>query len=144
MAVFTDLPDIVKGFSVRAIWQDRTVILAKTIPQKSDDTERFVVEVDVTGDENIKTLVVKPEGLSDFVVEFAGEEISLEAFDWSWKGRFKRMRKYLGHSYEMVANITGNKTTSIHRVVSSKEFPRNLRYAVQVWEEMHGYKLNKS
>jgi len=144
MAVFTDLPDIINGFLVKAIWQDKTVVLTKIIPDKSDDPERFVVEVDVIGDENLKTLVVRPEGLSKFSVEFEGEEIPLEDFDWSWKGRFKRMRKYLGHSYEMVANITGNKTTSIHRVVSSKDFPRNLRYAVQVWEEMHAYKLHKS
>jgi hypothetical protein len=144
MAVFTDLPDIVRGFSVKAIWQKRKVILTKTTPEKTEDTERFVVEVEVIGDENLKTLGVRPEGLSDFVVEYEGEEIPLEKFDWSWKGRFKRMRKYLGHSYEMVADITGNKTVSIHRVVSSKNFPRNLRYAVQVWEEMHAHKLHKT
>jgi hypothetical protein len=144
MAVFTDLPDIVKGFSVKAIWQDKTVIFTKIIPETPDDPRRFMVEVDVLDDKNLKTLTVRPEGLSDFAVGYEGEEIPLGKFDWSWKGRFKRMRKYLGHSYGMIADITGNKSSSLQRVVSSREFPRNLRYAVQVWEEMYAYHKNKT
>jgi hypothetical protein len=134
---------LIKGFNVSAFWQKKTVNIIKVIHDELGGPGQFLVEVDVLGNMTLKSLVAKPEGLSSIVVIYQGEEVPLADFDWSWKARFKRIRHFLGHSYETVASITGNKTVSIHRVVSSKDFPRNLRYAVQVWEEMYFYAQHK-
>jgi hypothetical protein len=144
MALFTDLPAIITRFPAKARWQDKAVLLLKTTRAEGQDPNDFTIDASEIGASRPTTYVLRPDDLSAAVIVYDNKEIPLADFDWSWKGRFKRMRTYMGHDYSLIAELTGNKAVSIHRVVSSKDFPRSLRYAVHIWEQMYAQCLERN
>jgi hypothetical protein len=123
MAAIADLPEIIKDFTVGARLQDKSVKITGITLDKSAHADQFIIQVEVIGDENIRSLGVRVEGLTGFLVCFLGQNIPLADFDWSWKARFGRIRQFMGHSYEKVSELTGDKSVSLQWVVSSKDFP---------------------
>lgn len=51
--------------------------------------------------------------------------------------RFSKMKKYLGHTNKDISEITGLKPSSItNQTQPSKDFPRWLKYTLEVFEKM--------
>jgi len=55
----------------------------------------------------------------------------------SWNNRYKKMLKVLGWNNHNVAEITGNTYDSVKSTTQpNKDFPRNLKLAIVVYERM--------
>ena len=55
----------------------------------------------------------------------------------NWHKRYKAMKKGLGYTNSNIAEITGNTADSVKSSTQpNKEFPRNLKLAVIVYEKL--------
>lgn len=61
----------------------------------------------------------------------------------NWHDRYKAMKKGLKLTNRDIAKITGNTTDSIKSTTQpNKPFPRNLKFAIWVFERMSGWQKN--
>lgn len=112
MATIQDLPEIISRHQVTAF---------KGAPEPKGTFTQL------TGNEDFSEFF-------DISVRAGEKEIPLEEFKLDWYSRYRRMLEDMGHTHKDVASIIGQSESTVNGF--SRSLPRQMRYAVVVWETM--------